>query len=39
MGVAEVAGVEGVGEEVSGLIRVWKCVEKCSRSWRLESSG
>jgi hypothetical protein len=24
----EVEGLEGVGGEVSGLIRVWKCVEK-----------
>jgi hypothetical protein len=28
MMLAEVAGLEGVGGEVSGLIRVWKCVEK-----------
>jgi hypothetical protein len=27
MGVGEVAGMEGVGGGVSGLIRVWKCVE------------
>jgi|HubBroStandDraft_6_1064221.scaffolds.fasta_scaffold16084_7 hypothetical protein len=28
MSGAEVAGLEGVGGEVSGLIRVWKSVEK-----------
>jgi hypothetical protein len=28
MKVAEVVGMEGVGGEVSGLIRVWKSVEK-----------
>jgi hypothetical protein len=28
MRVAEVAGLEGVGGEVSGLIRLWKSVEK-----------
>ena len=28
MMLAEVAGLEGVGGEVSGLIQVWKCVEK-----------
>lgn len=38
MRVAEVAEMEGVGGEVSGLIRVWKCVEKCSESWRLETT-
>jgi hypothetical protein len=30
MRVAEVAGLEGVGGEVSGLIRLWKSVEKFS---------
>jgi hypothetical protein len=33
---AEVAGMEGVGGEFNGLIRLWKCVEKCSGGWRLE---
>ena len=28
MGVAEVAGLEGVGGAVGSLIRLWKCVEK-----------
>ncbi len=28
MGVAEVAEEKGVGGEVSGELRVWKCVEK-----------
>jgi len=28
MRVAEVAGLKGVGGEVSGLIRVWKSVKK-----------
>jgi len=28
MRLAEVAGLEGVGGEVSGLIRVWKSAEK-----------
>jgi hypothetical protein len=36
MRVAEVAGLEGVGGEVSGLIRLWKSVEKCSGCWKLE---
>jgi hypothetical protein len=30
MGVGDVVGREGVGGEVSKLIRVWKSVEKCS---------
>jgi hypothetical protein len=36
MAGAEVTGMEGVGGEVRGLLRVWKCVEKCSGGWRLE---
>jgi hypothetical protein len=28
MAEAEVVGMEGVGGEVSGMIRLWKCVEK-----------
>jgi hypothetical protein len=28
MRVAEVAGLEGVGEAFSSLLRLWKCVEK-----------
>jgi hypothetical protein len=28
MMIAEVVGMEGVGEEVSGMIRLWKSVEK-----------
>ena len=35
MRVAEVAGLEGVGGEVSGLIRLWKPVEKGSGGWNL----
>ena len=36
MRAAEVVGAEGVEEGVSGLIRLWKCVEKSSGGWRLE---
>lgn len=36
MRAEEVVGAEGVGEGVSGLIRLWKCVENGSRGWRLE---
>jgi hypothetical protein len=39
MSVAEVVGMEGVGGEVSGLIRLWKSVEKWFRGWRLEVGG
>jgi len=28
IGLVEVEGLEGVGEVFSGLIRLWKCVEK-----------
>jgi hypothetical protein len=28
MGLAEVAGMEGLGRVVMGLTRLWKCVEK-----------
>jgi hypothetical protein len=31
MGVAEVERFEGVGRGVMGLLRLWKCVEKCAR--------
>jgi len=34
--MAEVERMEGVGRRVSGLIRVWKCVEKRSGGGRLE---
>jgi hypothetical protein len=34
MRAEEVVGAEGVGEGVSGLIRLWKCVEK--GFWRSE---
>ena len=38
MAVAEVAGMEGVGGEVSGLIRLWKCVENILEvgDWKLK---
>ena len=36
MRVAEVVGLEGVGGEVSGLIRVWISVEKFFKGWMLE---
>ncbi len=32
MGVAEVAGIEGVGRGVMGSLRLWKCVEKSERN-------
>lgn len=34
MGVSEVAGLKGVGREVSEVIRVWKSVEKFFELWR-----
>jgi hypothetical protein len=30
MGAAEVEGIEGVGQGVMSLLRLWKDVEKCS---------
>ena len=41
MVVAEVERFEGVGRGVIGLMRLWKCVEKCERKvgsgWRCKS--
>ena len=39
MRAVEVVGEEGVEEGVSGLIRLWKSVEKSSGGWRLEVGG
>jgi len=39
MSVTEVVGLEGVGGEVSGLIRVWKSVEKSKFLQRKEEYG
>jgi hypothetical protein len=38
MGVAEVEAFEGVGRGVTGLLRLWKCVEKWGVICRLRLS-
>jgi hypothetical protein len=39
MRLAEVAGLEGVGGEVNGLTRVWKCVEKLKAHAQKTAAG
>jgi hypothetical protein len=34
MGVAEVERFEGVGGALTGLLRLWKCVEKAQKARR-----
>jgi len=38
MGLVEVEGFEGVGRGVIGLVRLWKCVEKCKKKVSSEQS-